>query len=51
MLLEKARKILGPEFVISDEELAESIKQFELLGELAFELEAAQCYEGRGEAS
>ena len=51
MLLEKARKCLGSEFLISDKELAESIQQFEMLGELAFELVAAQCYEEQGEGS
>ncbi len=51
MLLATARKVLDSEFLISDEELVESIKQFELLGELAFELVAAPCYEGLREAS
>ena len=48
MLLEKARECLGREFPISDDELADSVSQFEMLGKLAFELVAAGCYEERG---
>lgn len=48
MLLEKARECLGSRFPISDQELAASISQFEMLGNLAFELVVAGCYEGWG---
>lgn len=49
MKLDRAQKILGSDYVISDDEIAESLKQFEMLGELAFDLVAAQCYEGHGD--
>jgi hypothetical protein len=42
MELNRAHKILGQDYVIDDDELAESVKQFELLGELAFELVLTQ---------